>query len=98
MIGVWCTLCMNKGVAKTSRKTAVRVVTKNPSVKKSVKKHWSVKKRQGTYTSDTEIGVLMRDHDFILEGVSPKMKLGDFFKNSRNGKPFLRLLEPWSYE
>ena len=84
---------MKKEATKIAKKTAVQT-TKKRSTKKTAKKKRSVKKRLGPYTYDTEIGVFMRDYDFVLEGVSLKMKLGDFFKNSKEGKPFLKLLDP----
>ena len=93
---MWYTLDMKKKATKTVKKSAVRT-TRKRSTKKTVKKKRSIKKRLGPYTYDTEIGVFMRDHDFVLEGVSPKMKLGDFFKSRKSGKPFLKMLDPQKY-
>ena len=65
---VWYTLCMKK-TAKTVKKTAVQATKKR-----------STKKRQSTYTYDTELGVLAADYKIPIGKFSPTMKLGDFFE------------------
>ena len=50
-------------------------------------------KNEDLYTYDTEIGVIEKKLKVKFD-VPSDMKLGDFFKRSKEGEPFLRLLEP----